>query len=447
MTCARSVRVVLSFGVAGIAAVTTGVASASAAAATPTVRPRTVAVDLTAAHKQSGAKPIIETLSADGQHLAYTIDTVERVDGRSTVTTQLFVEDLRTGSSRLASRSDSGAAANSGVDSVSISGDGRYVAFASGASNLAQVSRGPNGPVDNIFLRDMQAGTTRLVSVADDGPSPSGKTNSRSWSPSVSRDGRFVAFVSLAPDLVPGQPRGRAEVFVRDMVMGITRLVSVSSKGAIGNGQLLDALISDDGHYVAFDGRAANLTPDATFNIEVFRHDLKTGSTRLVSRSVNRDPSTSAFLNGISRDGRYIVLSSIYPTDPGTLGGGDVYRWDADTDATTLVNVTPSGRRSGGWSQGASVSSNGRYVCFSSTASDLVAGDTNSHWDAFVRDLKTGRTNRISVSGAGRQGNGDSSPVQMSGDGRRAVFASTATNLVPDGSNTSSGLYLSAPLR
>jgi Tol biopolymer transport system component len=212
------------------------------------------------------------------------------------------------------------------------------------------VSGDTNG-VDDIFVKDLQTGTTKLISVASDGT----QGNSYSDNPSISADGRYVAFDSLAHNLVSGDTNDRGDIFVKDLQTGTTKRISVASDGTQGNNYSGNASISADGHYVAFESEATNLVSGDTNRArDIFVKDLQTGTTKRIS---------------VASDG--------------TQGNYSFYN--------------------------ASISADGRYVAFESGASNLVSGDTNGVYDIFVKDLQTGTTQRISVASDGSQGNYGSS--------------------------------------
>jgi Tol biopolymer transport system component len=316
-----------------------------------------------------------------------------------------------------------------------ISAGGRYVAFDSEATNL--VPGDTNGWSD-VFLRDRRTGTTSLVSVSSTGT----QGDFPSSGPSVSADGRYVVFVSLATNLVPGDTNGAFDVFVRDRWAGTTRRVSVSSAGAQGDNASFGGVISTDGRYVAFISAASNLVPGDTNGVtDAFVRDLRTGTTTRVNVS-----DTGAQANGgtvsriaITPGGRYVGFSSdasnLVPGD--TNGAVDVFVRDRRAGTTTRVNVSSTGAEAaaGSFSGEVSFSDNGRYVGFSSDAGNLVPGDTNGLGDVFVRDRRTGTTSLISVSLAGTVGNSASSEPALSADGRFVAFNSFASDLVPGDTN------------
>jgi Tol biopolymer transport system component len=327
----------------------------------------------------------------------------------------------------------------------SISADGRFVAFQSTADDL--VATDTNGTWD-VFVRDRESGTTTLVSVNKDG-TDSGKVGTSGWgsfSPMISADGRFVTFTSDAADLVATDANGRHDIFVRDLQSGTTNLVSVNEEGAdSGNGNSWISAISADGRFVAFTSIADDLVNTDTNGVyDVFVRDLQRGSTTLVS--VNKDETDSGNDGSnypvISSDGRIVAFESyaddLVATD--TNGKRDVFVRDFQSGTTTLVSVNKDGTDSGnGYSNAQredtqipqpTISADGRFVAFESTANDLVATDTGGY-DVFVRDLQNGTTTLISVNKDGTgSGNGDSWNPVVSPDGQFVAFTSFASDLV-----------------
>ncbi|GLH98188.1 hypothetical protein Pa4123_34630 [Phytohabitans aurantiacus] len=277
------------------------------------------------------------------------------------------------------------------------------------------------------------SGWTSRVAVALSGGAP----NNTSERPAISADGRYVAFSSAASNLVPRDTNGTTDVFVRDTRTGVTSRVSLTGTGGQVNRHSKDPDISADGRYVAFLSYGTNILPgDPNALGNVYVRDRLAGTTMRASPL----PSSGQFDNNaaepsISADGRYVAYmtySALIPTD--TNGTPDVYTWTRDTGAVERVSVSMAGGDSDGESYGADISDDGRYVTFSSNATNLVAGDDDG-WDVFVRDRRAGTTTRVSVSGDGTPGNGGSSGARISGDGRYVVFHSAASNLVDGDTN------------
>jgi tricorn protease-like protein len=275
--------------------------------------------------------------------------------------------------------------ANRNSYTPSISADGRYVAFYSNASNLV---RGDTNGASDVFVRDRRTGTTSRVSVRSNG----NQANRNSSVPSISGNGRYVAYYSNASNLVRGDTNNKYDAFVHDRQTGKTTRVSVRSNGNQANGQTWSAAISGNGRYVAFYSRSSNLVRgDTNDGADAFVHDRQTGKTRRVSVNSNENQGNRA---------------SYFP----------------------------------------SISEDGRYVAFFSGASNLVRGDTNSRFDVFVRDRRTGTTRRVSVSSNGNQGNRVSGWPAISADGGHVAFQSNASNLVPGDTNNTYDLFVRGPL-
>ena len=328
---------------------------------------------------------------------------------------------------------------NNNSQSPSISSDGRYVAFHSSASNL--VSNDTNGTGD-IFVHDRQTGETTRVSVADDGT----QGNSYSYFPSISNDGRYVAFVSNASNLVSDDTNDVPDVFVYDQQMGGTTRVSVASNGMQGNGYANSPFISNDGRYVAFYSDASNLVNGDTNGVsDVFVHDRQTGGTVRVSvASDGMQGNSWAELSSISEDGRYIAFHSSASNlvNGDTNSQIDVFVHDQQTGGTTRVSVADDGTQGNSYSIYPSISNDGRYVAFYSDASNLVNGDTNFATDIFVHDQQMGETTRVSVTHEGTQGNNSSYFPSISSDGRYVAFHSFASNLVSDDTNGTTDVFV-----
>ncbi len=326
-------------------------------------------------------------------------------------------------------------------DVCAMSFDGQRVAFQSVASNI--IPGDTNGRQD-IFVRDAGGGTVR-VSVDSGGV----QSNGSSSNPAVSGDGNVVAFLSDATNLVPGDTNARGDIFVHDLTTGETTRVSVDSQGNEANNLSSGAALSDDGRFVAFWSLATNLVPGDTNGVrDVFVHDRLTGVTERVSvdSAGNQATAESRSERGgaLSADGRYVTFyseaSDLVPAD--TNGMTDAFVHDRLTGETTRVSVDSAGNEGNGGSFGPTISADGRYVAFFSGSSNLVAGDTNGLGDIFVHDRITGATTRVSVNSGGGEANGQSGSAYVSGDGRFVSFTSAADNLTPGDTNGVGDVFL-----
>jgi autotransporter-associated beta strand protein len=330
------------------------------------------------------------------------------------------------------SRASDGTAGNGYSRYPSISADGRYVAFDSSANNL--VPGDTNGKID-VFVYDRQTGTIERVSVASDGT----QGNGHSVSPSISADGRYVAFDSPTNNLAPGDTNGMYDVFVYDRQTDTIERVSAAFDGTQGNGDSDSASISDDGRYVTFESSANNLVPgDTNGQEDVFVYDCQMKTIERVSvASDGTQTNNFTCYPSISADGRYMAFqslaSNLVPGD--TNGKYDAFVYDRQTDTIERVSVASDGTQGSGSSVAPSISADGRYVAFQSTASNLVPGDTNGQVDIFVYDRQTHAIERVGLAADGTQGNNQSYIPSISADGRYVAFQSQASNLVPGDTN------------
>lgn len=283
--------------------------------------------------------------------------------------------------------------------------------------------------------------STTKVSLDAAGP----PTNGHSDYPSISADGRYVAFHSEASNLVLDDTNDVADVFVRDRHTGDIQRVSVSSELDQANDESFAPSISADGRYVAFQSSASNLAPGANALGNIYVRDLQLGTTTLVS--VPSGPGFAigpSFAPSISGDGTRVAFhSSAFNLVPGDWGGfTDVFVRDLTTSTTTLISRSSAGVQGDGHSLDAAISADGRFVAFASGAKNLVNGDLNGSFDIFVRDLTANTTERVSVRSTGGELNGDSRYPAVSGDGRYVVFESIADNGFPGDTNLGSDIFV-----
>jgi len=331
--------------------------------------------------------------------------------------------------------SSTGLEGNEASASPAISRTGRFVAFWSAASNL--VDDDGNGKWD-IFVRDRKKETTTRVSVACSGIEGDGDS---SLFVSISANGRFVAFSSLSANLVAGDTNTVRDVFVHDRKKSRTTRVSVGRGGVQANGWSSNPSISASGRFVAFWSEASNLVKnDTNQQRDVFVHDLKRHRTKRVSVSTaGLESNDECGPPSISANGRFVAFSSLASNlvrDDGNAAW-DVFVRDRKKRKTRRVSVDSDGLEAADWSLSPSISRTGRFVSFESLASNLVQGDSNDTWDVFVHDRKKRRTKRISIDSAGLQANERSMWSKISANGRFVAFDSLASNLVQgDGNDT-----------
>ena len=295
----------------------------------------------------------------------------------------------------------------------------------------------------SLLLAGMCLGqTTERVSVDSLGVQGN---DSSSW-PSMSADGRFMAFNSGATNLVPGDTNGDHDIFVHDRQTGVTELVSVNSLGVQGNDESDYPSISADGRCVAFISDATNFVSGGFPWGQIYVHDRQTGVTETVSLDslgVQGNDECGGIAS-LSADARYVAFESkatnLVPGD--TNWDSDVFVHDRQTGVTELVSVDAFGEQGVRYSVGPSLSADGRYVAFGSNAANLIHNDSNLETDTFVHDRLTGVTERVSVDSLGGQGNDFSGSPSISADGRHVAFYSEATNLVPGDTNGATDIFV-----
>jgi len=330
----------------------------------------------------------------------------------------------------LDSRSSTGAQGNAISDVGALSAGGHFIAYQSKATNL--VGGDTNGQQD-VFLTDRTTGQTVLVSRASTGAIG----NAASWSPSVTANGRYVAFDSLASNLTGQDGNGTYDVFVRDLVTSQTRCISVGQAGEAGNGESRISWgrgISADGAVVAFQSHASNLVGgDFEGKLDVFVWDSQTQATARISRSIGGGGANANSGNpSISIGGRWVVFEST-ATDivPGATGvHSNIYRFDRELGAYLMVSRDAAGQEWNNGSYWPSVSADGRFTAFVSNATDVVSGDNNGSGDVFIFDAMTLQTTLASRSGSGGVPNGTSIVPSVSWDGSFVCYQSDANNII-----------------
>jgi Tol biopolymer transport system component len=328
-----------------------------------------------------------------------------------------------------------------GGGSSSISADGRFVAFDSYASDLVADD---NNRTWDVFVRDTVAGTTRRVSVSGGGL----QGNGPSHHPAISADGRFVAFWSKASNLVAGDTNNAWDVFARDLQTNTTTRASLTNAGAQSAGDSVSGervAISGDGRFVAFRSAASTLvTGDTNALPDIFVRDIVGGTTKRVSvSSAGTQSNGISQMPDISADGQVVAFQSyganLVPND--TNGTSDVFARNLATNLTARVSVAANGAEGNAYSGSPSLSATGNRVAFESYASNLVPGDLYQTADIFVRDTAAGTTQWVTVAADGTRADGRSGLARISGDGRFVAFVSFAANLVTDGEDAVWSVY------
>jgi hypothetical protein len=378
-------------------------------------------------------------VSADGRYVTYTSISTNLVPGDTNLVPDVFVWDRTTGETTRVSVADDGTQSNGHSYRPAISNDGRYISYYSIASNLVP---GDTNNVLDVFVHDRMTGDTSRVSVSSTGT----EANAQSFSGGISGDGQYVTYMSSASNLVPGDTNNNWDVFLWDRTTGATSRVSVSSAGTQANGGAATPAISADGRHIVYPSSATNLVPGDTNNVlDVFSTDRTTGETTRVSLASD---GTQANMNAagadVSADGRYVTYmssaSSLVSGDSNNVE--DVFVWDRTTGGTTRVSVGSGGADTNGSSGRPAINMDGRYITFFSDASNLVAGDTNNAQDVYLWDRTSGDITRVSVASDGTDPNGYSTTPSVSGNGRYISYHSSASNLVAGDTNNMDDVFV-----
>lgn len=321
----------------------------------------------------------------------------------------------------LVSVSNNGGGANGHSSDPAISGDGRYIAFSSSADNLVN---GDNNSINDIFVRDRLINTTERVTVS----STCEEGNGYSFNPAISADGRYVAFTSYANNLVVNDTNGCVDVFVRDRLLNTTERVSVSSIGEKGNGDSFDPSISGDGRFIAFSSYGNNLVNNDNNGFsDIFVYDRFSNNIKRVNMAYNGDESDSdSYEPAISADGNFVAFTSyadnLVYNDTNEVG--DVFVFNQNLKTIKMISVSSTGEEGNGYSFNPSISADGRFIAFSSGSDNLVYNDTNLVGDIFVHDQISGAMERVSVCNEGSEFHKDNYAPSISGDGRYIAFVS-----------------------
>lgn len=357
-------------------------------------------VSLSSADDQGDGASYDPAISADGRHVAFTSAASNLTGGDENNELDIFVRDRVTGRTVLASVGPQGLMGDGPSVAASISRDGRLVAFESDADTLV---RSDNNGTGDVFVRDLLNDVTRKVSVAGNGQ----QTESPSFGPAISADGTTVAFESFSDRLVPGDTNRALDVFVADVASGSIERVSLATDGGQPNDRSYSPSISDDGRVVAFASFANNLVENDTnglLDVFVRRRDRKT-TTRLSVGPKAAQGDGLSFAPVVSSDGALVVFSSeagnLVPDDSNRAR--DVFLATVDSGSLTRLSRRPgTGReaQSDGPSLGPVIDATGVIVAFASFATNLVPGDTNGQSDVFVTESAEFEAARVARSGS-----------------------------------------------
>lgn len=382
----------------------------------------------------SGDKPSVRAaISADGGLVVFDSASGKLTQGDTNGKYDVFLWRATTQVVERVSQGTSGAEGNGHSWRAAISGDGRYVAFQSNATNLAAADT--NGYYD-IFVRDLQTGVTERVSLRSDGA----QGNGNSYAPAISANGRYVAFQSDASNFADGDANAATDVFVYDRLTHSVDLVSQSTEYEIGSAGSYRPSISAGGQFVAFVSDATNLAAgDSNHVSDAFVRDRVWGTTTCVSVNPSGLPANGATSSAaISPDGFHVAFHSLAAdlVEGDTNAKSDVFLRNMETWATTRVSVSWFGSQANGSSAWPAVSQDGHTVVFETDATNLEDGDANGLADVYAHDTLSGATEAITAIRPGATANRASGAATISSDGRFVAFESDATDLTDGDANS-----------
>lgn len=374
----------------------------------------------------------IAGLSQDGRCVVFESDADDLVPNDTNRTTDIFLRDMVTDRTILVSVNNAGSSSGNGrsYDPV-ITPDGRFVAFISTASDLVA---NDNNQIADVFIRDLQNGITKIVSV--NARSRSSPPYAVMTAPVVSSDGRYVAFSSTATGLIPQTKSSYDEVYVRDLLLGVTiwgRTNLTSGTATLSYGPVL----SEEGRIVAFKTATSSNVRPWLGALGLMRVDLETGQTDVVSRNATGIAPVvyDDYGPAVAGDGRWIAFADRSTST--TTARNSVWLWDAHSGSSSLISANVAGQpTTDGFCGGVSVSADGRFVVFASNGSDLVTNALRAGFQVYLRNVEAGLTKLISRDREGiGVGDVDFSPV-ISACGQFVGFETVADSLVEDDLNS-----------
>ncbi|MEJ0089285.1 MAG: hypothetical protein WDM80_06000 [Limisphaerales bacterium] len=385
-----------------------------------------VSVNLAASGGGSGDS-IPTATSDDGRYALFESDATNLVSNDTNGLTDVFLRDVWSNTTVLVSVTTNGFSGNGVSRGSTLTPDGRYVAFTSAATNL--VANDTNGIAD-VFVRDLQTGVTRLASV--NAKAASSYSVLGSESPEISADGRYVAFYTVATNLVPGVTNS-GEIFIRDLVASTTTWASAGAHTRLGSKAVsFNLTLSADGNFVAYE---ACTNSGSGYVGAVFRFNRTSGLTDLIY--TNAYTPTASFEDfhdlNMTPDGRFIA----FVANSNSITATSIYLWDAQSGINTLVSRNLNGGVSlNSICDWPAVDTSGRFVTFLSSASGLVTNSVTSDYHLYLADLQAGMTRLVDAdtNGVG-VGVGVATVPQLSADGTLVAFEASNSSLVSNDRN------------
>jgi Tol biopolymer transport system component len=397
----------------------------------------------------TGGNSFASTTSADGNLVVFS-SLANNLDPLDTNTvTDIYLKNRSTGSLTLVSRGPNGVGDASSSNPV-ISADGSTVVFASAATNL--IANDTNGVVD-VFAYYVAFGGIQRISESNasifpiQGNGASGSCASNCFS--VSDDGRYIAFESLASNFSSIDTDSVSDIYVRDRIGQATILISQTTLGSLGSGPLGSnkPAISGNGRFVIFESSRVLETADTNNTGDIYLRDIQSNSTTRVNTSATGAATTTGFSArpSISRDGTIVAFRSVsnelVPGDSSPISQRDVFVKNLNTGAIRRAEI-PGGGDPNGDSNEAFISGDGASLVFHSAASNFVPTDSNGVEDVFLMRINTGTIERLSLTSTNIQAIGASTFPKCNADCSKVVYESSATNLVAGDTNTRTDIFL-----
>ena len=378
------------------------------------------------------------TLSDDGRYVAFMSAASDLVAGDTNLFADVFVYDRNTLTTTLVSVDTAGGPANGASDSAMIAGGGRYVVFASDATDL--VAGDTNGASD-VFRRDLLTNTTIRVSLSSAGAQI---VDGDSFEPSVADDGSRIEFGSDSPSIVASDLNDSDDVFVRNVTTSTTTRVSVATNGDETDFGAYDGVISGDASTVVFTTDTGLVATDVNDEDDVYRHTVATGATNRVS-SANTSAGGGGYSPAVNDAGTFIAFVSDYElSGPGadTNFLPDIHVRNVGAGTTQRVSIPTTTGFGNDLSLSPTISDDGRYVTYFTLATNLGGVDTNGTFDVWMRDRTLNTNTRISQDSGGGDPDGAAELPFVSGNGAFVAFQSLATDLGPTGETSSVDIFV-----
>ena len=389
------------------------------------------------------------SISSSGRYAVFESEASNLVPGDTNGVSDIFLLDTSTNQLRIVSRRSDGSPSSGASVEAQVNRNGTVVCFSSTDALLPE----DTNSYQDVYAFNIASGTLELVSKSSTGTV--GDEDSRSSAGAVSPDGRYVVFQSRATNLVPGDTNGQDDVFVRDLQLGTTERISIAPGGVQGTSQSFAlSTISNDGRYVTFWSDAAEFLPsgvsDTNGTFEVYLRDRTSDTLTLVSRSASGTSTIDGFTNiatWMSPDGSSLLVSSTGTNliSPSVASGGvsQIYRYTVATNSFQLLTTDGTGNPSIQRCFEGSLSADGRYLVYvrerdTSTPTSPLEAEYEVIGQVVVRDLTTSQERLVSGTTSGAESNGYAyfKAFGFRPDGQEIVFSSDATNLAAQAVNT-----------